>query len=149
VHHSINRLFAILTAAVIALGATAAMAQERLEIVATTGMIADAAREVGGDLVRYPHSWVRAWTRMPIARPAAISSRPPMRGSRPVAWALPRSADGRLPARARADPPVVAVADGLPRNLLISHDDYEDRFDPHVWMNPNLWSRVVLEYATR
>jgi manganese/zinc/iron transport system substrate-binding protein len=40
---------------------------------------------------------------------------------------------------------VVAVADGLPRNLLISHDDYEDRFDPHVWMNPNLWSRVVLE----
>jgi manganese/zinc/iron transport system substrate-binding protein len=43
------------------------------------------------------------------------------------------------------NPPVVAVADGLPRNLLISHDDYEDRFDPHVWMNPNLWSRVVLE----
>jgi manganese/zinc/iron transport system substrate-binding protein len=40
---------------------------------------------------------------------------------------------------------VVAVADGLPRNLLISHDDYEDRHDPHVWMNPNLWSRVVLE----
>jgi manganese/zinc/iron transport system substrate-binding protein len=33
----------------------------------------------------------------------------------------------------------------LPRNLLISHDDYEDRHDPHVWMNPNLWSRVVLE----
>jgi hypothetical protein len=29
-----------------------AIAQERLEIVATTGMIADAAREVGGDLVK-------------------------------------------------------------------------------------------------
>jgi manganese/zinc/iron transport system substrate-binding protein len=41
--------------------------------------------------------------------------------------------------------PVVAVADELPRNLLISHDDYEDRHDPHVWMNPNLWARVVLE----
>jgi manganese/zinc/iron transport system substrate-binding protein len=41
--------------------------------------------------------------------------------------------------------PVVAVADQLPRNLLISHDDYADRSDPHVWMNPNLWSRVVLE----
>jgi hypothetical protein len=51
VHHVQNRLFAILTAAVIALGATAAMAQERLTVVATTGMIADAAREVGGDLV--------------------------------------------------------------------------------------------------
>jgi manganese/zinc/iron transport system substrate-binding protein len=52
VNHVQNRLFAILTAAVIGARATAAMAQERLEIVATTGMIADAAREVGGDLVR-------------------------------------------------------------------------------------------------
>ena len=41
--------------------------------------------------------------------------------------------------------PVVAVAEQLPRNLLIAHDDYADRHDPHVWMNPNLWSRVVLE----
>jgi manganese/zinc/iron transport system substrate-binding protein len=40
--------------------------------------------------------------------------------------------------------PVVAVAESLPRNLLISHDDYADKHDPHVWMNPNLWSRVVL-----
>jgi manganese/zinc/iron transport system substrate-binding protein len=30
---------------------------------------------------------------------------------------------------------------------LIGSEDYQDRFDPHVWMNPNLWSRVVL--ATR
>jgi manganese/zinc/iron transport system substrate-binding protein len=47
-----QRLLAILVAALIALARTAAMAQERLEIVATTGMIADAAREVGGDLVQ-------------------------------------------------------------------------------------------------
>jgi len=39
---------------------------------------------------------------------------------------------------------VVAVAETLPRNLLINHDDYEDKLDPHVWMNPNLWARVVL-----
>ena len=39
---------------------------------------------------------------------------------------------------------VVAVAESLPRNLLIGHEDYDDKFDPHVWMNPNLWSRVVL-----
>jgi manganese/zinc/iron transport system substrate-binding protein len=36
------------------------------------------------------------------------------------------------------------VAESLPRNLLIGNEDYEGRFDPHVWMNPNLWSRVVL-----
>jgi manganese/zinc/iron transport system substrate-binding protein len=39
---------------------------------------------------------------------------------------------------------VVAVAESLPRNLLIGNEDYSDKFDPHVWMNPMLWSRVVL-----
>jgi hypothetical protein len=129
----------------IALGATAAMAQDRLEIVATTGMIADAVRgKWAATSCRYPHSWVRAWTRMPIARPAAISSRPP---ADLVLWHglyLEAQMEDFLLELGRTRP-VVAVADGLPRNLLISHDDYEDRFDPHVWMNPNLWSRVVLE----
>ena len=43
--------------------------------------------------------------------------------------------------------PVVAVAEAIPPAQLIGSEDYEGRFDPHVWMNPNLWSRVVL--ATR
>jgi manganese/zinc/iron transport system substrate-binding protein len=82
VHHVQNRLFAILTAAVIALGATAAMAQERLEIVATTGMIADAAREVGGDLVQVsalmgpgvdPHAYRQTRSDI-VATASAISS---------------------------------------------------------------------------
>jgi ABC-type Zn2+ transport system substrate-binding protein/surface adhesin len=32
---------------------------------------------------------------------------------------------------------VVAVAETLPKDVLIAHDDYAGRFDPHVWMNPN------------
>jgi manganese/zinc/iron transport system substrate-binding protein len=39
--------------------------------------------------------------------------------------------------------PVAAVAEVLPRDLLLAHDDYPDRFDPHVWMDPSLWSRVT------
>jgi manganese/zinc/iron transport system substrate-binding protein len=38
---------------------------------------------------------------------------------------------------------VVAVGESLPRDLLLAHDDYEGRFDPHVWMDPRLWARVV------
>jgi manganese/zinc/iron transport system substrate-binding protein len=38
---------------------------------------------------------------------------------------------------------IVAVGDALPRDVLIGHDDYENKFDPHVWMNPGLWSQVV------
>ena len=43
-----------------------------------------------------------------------------------------------------AETTVVAVAEALPENLLLGNEDYADKFDPHVWMNPNLWSRVVL-----
>jgi len=33
------------------------------------------------------------------------------------------------------------------REKLLSHADYEGRFDPHVWMDPKLWETVV--YAVR
>tara|TARA_Y100000590_G_scaffold464719_1_gene634860 strand:- start:24 stop:866 length:843 start_codon:yes stop_codon:yes gene_type:complete len=39
---------------------------------------------------------------------------------------------------------VVAVAEKIPDNLLIGSEDYEGRYDPHLWMNPNLWSRVII-----
>jgi manganese/zinc/iron transport system substrate-binding protein len=39
--------------------------------------------------------------------------------------------------------PVVAVAEALPKSDLIAHDDYPDRFDPHVWITPSLWTGVV------
>ena len=42
---------------------------------------------------------------------------------------------------------VVAVAEAVSEDLRVSHDDYDDRFDPHVWMNPELWKTVVT--ATR
>jgi manganese/zinc/iron transport system substrate-binding protein len=43
--------------------------------------------------------------------------------------------------------PVAAVAEALPRDLLLAHDQYPDRFDPHVWLDPALWSRVSEEVA--
>ena len=39
--------------------------------------------------------------------------------------------------------PVVALAEKLPDERLIAHADYENKFDPHVWMDPRLWSQVV------
>ncbi|MEM6905820.1 MAG: zinc ABC transporter substrate-binding protein, partial [Pseudomonadota bacterium] len=31
----------------------------------------------------------------------------------------------------------------LPKEGLLAHDDYEDRLDPHVWMDTDLWKGVV------
>jgi manganese/zinc/iron transport system substrate-binding protein len=39
--------------------------------------------------------------------------------------------------------PVVAVGETIPQARLLAHDEYKDRFDPHVWMNPVLWAIVV------
>jgi manganese/zinc/iron transport system substrate-binding protein len=38
---------------------------------------------------------------------------------------------------------VVAVTDTLPRDLLNGHDQYADKYDPHVWMDPRLWVFVT------
>ncbi|WP_029032414.1 metal ABC transporter solute-binding protein, Zn/Mn family [Salinarimonas rosea] len=121
-----------------------AEASEPLDVVATTGMIADAARAVGGDAVEVralmgpgvdPHAYRQ--TRTDIAALA---------GADLVLWNglyLEAQMEEFLLDLAERQP-VVAVAEALPENLLIGHDDYEGRYDPHVWMNPNLWSRVVI-----
>ncbi|MEM8852530.1 MAG: zinc ABC transporter substrate-binding protein [Pseudomonadota bacterium] len=121
-----------------------AVAQDKVDVVATTGMIADAAREVGGDLVTVeglmgpgvdPHAYRQ--TRSDITAMANADL---------VLWHglyLEAQLEDFMKDLAEGQN-VVAVAEALPRNLLIGHDDYDDKYDPHVWMNPNLWSRVVL-----
>ncbi len=139
-----KRLFLTLPVAA-ALGLSwPAGANEPTTVVTTTGMIADAAREVGGDLVEVrplmgpgvdPHAYRQ--TRTDIVA---------LTGADLVLWhGLYLEAQMEaflLELAARGN--VVAVAETLPESLLIAHDDYEGRFDPHVWMDPELWSRVVI-----
>lgn len=143
-----KRTFLAATAAVaVALHAGGATAQERLSVVATTGMIADAVANVGGDLVEVralmgpgvdPHAYRQTRTDITAMADADL-----------VLWNglyLEAQMEEFLMDLGQTTP-VVAVAETIPQNLLIGHEDYEGRFDPHVWMNPNLWSRVVV--ATR
>ena len=124
-----------------------AWAADTLTVVATTGMIADAARRIGGDLVQVralmgpgvdPHGYRQ--TRSDIVA---------MTRADLVLWhglyleAQMEEFFGDLGRKRR----VVAVADGLPKDTLLSHADYDDRFDPHVWMDPNAWSGVVTAVA--
>ncbi|WP_371036345.1 metal ABC transporter solute-binding protein, Zn/Mn family [Rhodosalinus sp. FB01] len=140
-----KRMFlAAATACGLALGTGPAMASERLDVVATTGMIADAAREVGGELLEVralmgpgvdPHSYRQ--TRSDIVAMARADL---------VLWHglyLEAQLEEFL-LDLGADRTVVAVAENLPRDVLISHEDYADKHDPHVWMDPELWGLVVL-----
>lgn len=137
-------LLALAAAAAMLLPGGWAVAQDRLDVVATTGMIADAARKVGGDLVDVralmgpgvdPHAYRQTRTDIVAMANADL-----------VLWhGLYLEAQMEEFLRGLEEGgKVVAVAESLPRNLLIGHDDYDDKVDPHVWMNPNLWARVVL-----
>ncbi|NNU81659.1 zinc ABC transporter solute-binding protein [Halovulum dunhuangense] len=128
---------------VLALGSAAARGSTPLSIVATTGMIADAARVIGGAAVDVralmgpgidPHSYRQTRTDIVALARAEL-----------VLWhglyLEAQMEEFLLDLAARQ--PVVAVAESLPEARLIGHEDYAGRRDPHVWMDPTLWAGAV------
>ena len=144
----IGRRFALaaMTAALTTFATTSiADSEAPLTVVATTGMIADAARQIGGDQVEVqalmspgvdPHAYrqtrsdIVAMTRADLVLWHGLYLEAQMQDFFEE-LALNRQ--------------VVAVAEGLSKDKLRSHDDYADKFDPHVWMTPVLWAEVVGE----
>ncbi|QYK40504.1 MAG: zinc ABC transporter substrate-binding protein [Paracoccaceae bacterium] len=125
--------------------APGALGQGAPRIVATTGMIADAARRLSGTPVQGlmgpgidPHSW-RA-TRTDIAALARADL---------VLWhGLNLEAQLRdLMADLAARKPVVALAEALPQDALLPDPEYPGLFDPHVWFDPALWSGIAAPLA--
>ncbi len=127
--------------------AAPARAAEPLKLVATTGMIADTLSRVAGDRATVtalmgpgvdPHTYRQ--TRSDIARMTSADA---------VFWnglyleAQLEEFFGQLGKRK----PVFAVGEAVPVDRRLAHDDYQDRYDPHIWMDPTLW-RFVVE-ATR
>lgn len=122
-------------------------AAEPLNIVATTGMIADAARRIGGDLVTVralmgpgvdPHGYrqtrsdIVAMTRADLVLWHGLYLEAQMERF------FEELSDKRT---------VVAVAESLPKDTLLSHPDYDGRYDPHVWMDPTTWQGVVTQIS--
>ncbi|MCT4608323.1 MAG: zinc ABC transporter substrate-binding protein [Pelagimonas sp.] len=124
--------------------ANSAFAAAPLNVVATTGMIADAARAIAGDQATItalmgpgvdPHAYRQ--TRSDIVA---------MTRADLVLWnglfleAQLEEFMHKLEKRGT----VFAVAEATPKDLLRSHDDYEGRSDPHLWMSPELWQHAVM-----
>ncbi|EEX09294.1 zinc/manganese/iron ABC transporter, periplasmic zinc/manganese/iron-binding protein [Ruegeria lacuscaerulensis ITI-1157] len=112
---------------------------------ATTGMIADTVRQIGGDQVEVkslmgpgvdPHAYRQ--TRSDIVA---------MTRADLVLWHglyLEAQMEDFFHDLGRKRP-VVAVAEGVDKSKLRAHDDYADKYDPHLWMSPVLWRDVVIE----
>jgi manganese/zinc/iron transport system substrate-binding protein len=113
------------------------------DVVATTGMIADAARAILGAPVTAlmgpgldPHGYRQ--TRSDIAAMVRADL---------VLWhglyLEAQMEEFLLDLGARQ--PVVAVAEAVPKDRLIGSVQYPDRFDPHIWFDPTLWTLAVAE----
>ncbi len=110
-------------------------------IVATTGMIADAARALSGLPVTAligpgmdPHG------HRPTRNDILTLSRADL-----VLWhGLNLEAQfAKLMAGLAQTTPVLAVAETLPADLLLSDPAYPDRPDPHIWFDPTLWAQAT------
>jgi manganese/zinc/iron transport system substrate-binding protein len=132
-------------AAALPLPALAQGAAPRLPrgVVATVAMVGDVVREVSGGRVRAetligegvdPHLFRP--TRSDIAK---------LLGADAV-FGNGHRLEGRMGDvldRVRAaGKPVVLMAESLPREKLRANPDYADSADPHVWMDPTLWSEA-------
>ncbi len=122
---------------------TAHAQQQKLKVVATTSMIADAVRQVGGDRVEVsalmgagvdPHTYRQTRSDIVAMTKADV-----------VFWhglyleAQLEAFFGDLAKRKK----VIALAEALPKEKLHSSAQYPGRYDPHVWMDPQLWRSVI------
>jgi manganese/zinc/iron transport system substrate-binding protein len=120
----------------------------RLRVVATTGMLGDAVRAIGGGRVEIttlmgpgvdPHLYK--------ASPGDVRDI----GQADVLVVNGLHLEGRLAEaieRAGAGRPVLAVAEALPRERLRQAPDAPGQPDPHVWFDVSLWHDAMPGIAT-
>lgn len=115
----------------------------KIKVVTTTGMIADAARNVGGEHVEVtglmgpgidPH----------LYRPTASDVN--RLDSADIIFYNGLELEGRMTeifARLSSQKPTFAVSENLPEELLLASEQYENAPDPHIWFDVSLWKSVV------
>lgn len=133
----------LVAALVAACAVSPANAQQKLKVVATTSMIADALKQVGGDRVEVsalmgagvdPHTYRQTRSDIVAMTKADV-----------VFWHglyLEAQLEAFLKDLAKRKK-VIALAEALPKEKLHSSAQYPGRYDPHVWMDPQLWKGVI------
>jgi manganese/zinc/iron transport system substrate-binding protein len=126
------------------LAAMPARAGAPLRVVTTIAQLADAAQRIGGERVEVrslmgegvdPHTYRQTRSDILALHRADL-----------VLWnGLYLEAQMEHLLRDMGEEkPVVAVAETLPPERLMGHPQFPGKYDPHVWMDVGLWSRVVV-----
>lgn len=138
-------LIALLSLCFVSCSGDKSPSDDRPLVVATTTMVADLARVIGGDRVNVqglmgpgidPHSYIPklADTRLLENADVVLYNGLHLEGR----------FQSTLEAMAKRGRNVVAVTDGIdPAKLLAPQEDYEGTKDPHVWGDPRLWAATI------
>jgi len=115
----------------------------RLKVVTTTGMIEDAVREIAGehaDVVALmgpgvdPHLYKATQGDLAQLTNADVVFYNGLHLEGKLVEALAKLARSRS---------VIAVTDGIPRDMLRRPPEFNGNYDPHVWFDVSLWSHAV------
>ncbi|MBU0743099.1 zinc ABC transporter substrate-binding protein [bacterium] len=121
----------------------------RLQVVATTGQVADLVRNIGGDRVKVtslmgpgidPHLYKASAGDVERLRTADIIFYNGLHLEAKM---------GEVIERMGARRPTVAVAEAIPGDRLLSPSAYEGTHDPHVWFDVSSWRLTVAAVAAR
>lgn len=138
-----RRTFLATSVAALGLTPMQVSAAQPFNIVATTSMITDLVRSIGGEAATVrglmgpgvdPHAYRQ--TRTDIVAMTRADA---------VFWHglyLEAQMEDFFAQLARRVP-VVAAADRIATDKLIAHADYAGRYDPHIWMDPTIWAECA------
>lgn len=125
-------------------GADAPIAERTINVVTTTGMIADIAKNVGGDRVQVtalmgpgvdPHLYKASEGDVLRLQEADIIFYNGLHLEAQMGEVLERMGDFGVK--------TVAVTDKIDRSLLLSPPEFQGNYDPHVWFDVTLWMKAV------
>lgn len=135
----------IITLSFILFSGVQALAEEssQLKVVATTEMIADAAKQIGGDKLKVetliksgsdPHLYKLSSQDLDLLKEADI-----------ILFNGLTLEDKMLPSLSKymEKKKAIAVSDRLEKNIILRSGQFNQQPDPHIWNDVSLWQKVV------
>lgn len=121
-----------------------AAAAAPLQVVATTGMVADLVRQTGGDRVEV-HQLMGPGVDPHLYKPTARDASRLAKADLIFYHGL--NLEGRMgdlfTRLARQGGRVHAVTESVPPDRLLEPEEFEGHYDPHIWFDAALWSTTV------
>ncbi len=114
-----------------------------IQAIATTGMVADIVRQIGGEHVKVMQL-LGAGVDPHLYKSTRDDVRTLMSGD--IVFYSGLMLEGKMSdtlVKVARTKPVIAVTELIPETALLEPEDFAGHYDPHVWMDVSVWSQCV------